>query len=151
MAEKNYKKKPNGKNATGRPSKYTAKMADKLLAFFLREPYQMIETKKGPVMMAADFPTVEGFCASAEIGKETFYRWVEEYPEFRDAFARARARQTEILVVNGLLGNYNSGFAQFVAINCLDGWTSAKNKNENEQTGEVKVVFGDGEGENLAK
>lgn len=146
---------------TGRPSKYDESVCEALLRYFSKKPYRVRyrwtknaetgEREKTPEEeIPTDFPTIEGFCAKAGISKDTFYRWVGEHKEFSDAFAQARARQTEILVVNGLRGNYNPGFAQFVAINCLDGFHSTKNKNENEESGEIRVVFG-GEDGDLAK
>lgn len=93
---------------TGRPSKYDESVCEALLRYFSKKPYRVRyrrtknaetgEREKTPEEeIPADFPTIEGFCAKAGISKDTFYRWVGEHKEFSDAFAQARARQTEIL------------------------------------------------------
>lgn len=67
-------------DAGGRPSKFT-------------------EDRRDQIKQAArNGTTVEGCARAAGIGPSTLYEWLDEYPEFSEAFERARARGEQRLV-----------------------------------------------------
>lgn len=88
----------------GRPSKYTNDVPEKLLAFFRQE---------------GKFPTIEGFCASLLIVKNTFHEWMKDHQELKDAYEVCQQLQKERLISGALNREYDSGFSKFFAINCL--------------------------------
>ena len=55
---------------TGRPTKYDTKFPDRILSLF------------------AEGRSVCEICADIGIAKDTFYRWIAEYPEFRTPIKR---------------------------------------------------------------
>lgn len=61
-----------GSNAVGRPTKLEPEVVTKLTAAF------------------ANGFTVEQACQYAEISKQTYYRWLEEHPQFNDDMENAR-------------------------------------------------------------
>lgn len=118
----------------GRPSEYYPEICQEIITYFKREPeekgfYQDTPGDQGGVTLRAcgcEFPTIEGFCASIDITKQTLHRWIKENRQLSDAYDKAKQYQEHILITNGLKGHYNSNFARFVAINL----TSMKDKQE---------------------
>lgn len=130
----NYKKKPNGKNDTGRPSKYKKEYVQQLIDYFDIPAYEKHliekETQKGNIInieteRANDLKFIEGFCKEIGIHKDTFHEWRKAHKDFSDAYKRIKALQRDMLVTNGLRGNYNASFAIFTAKNIL-GWRDNK-------------------------
>lgn len=109
----------------GRPTKYTEDVIDKCYEFFDVEPYTKVEEevasagrkvkviKERPTLM----PSIAGFAASLYVNKSTIYEWAKKNPEFSDALDWARIQQERLLIMLGLSGDYNSGFAKFLLIN----------------------------------
>lgn len=118
--KKVYDLKENGKNATGRPVEYDPAFCDKLVEFFSGEPMNITVTDKGIIKSANKLPTFENFAASISVSTKTLYNWSEQFPEFLQAFARARELQKNWLIENGLNGTYNPQFTIFVAKNITD-------------------------------
>lgn len=122
----------------GRPTKYKEKYAEDLVKYFQfkEETYteevasqgKAIEVKKTRL----DFPTIEGFCSSIGVSKQCFHEWVPKHELFGDAYRIAKQNQKHILIKGGLNGEFNSGFAKFVAINCTDMVDRTEMKTENE-------------------
>lgn len=117
------------KHAGGRPTKYRNELCASLIRFFDIEPviYKdvTITSKDGATVEktipeAAPLPFFEDWCWSVGISKDTMCEWVKKYPEFSDAYTRAKALQKKILVVNGLEGRYDAKFAIFTAKNITD-------------------------------
>ncbi len=98
-------KKVEKRQKAGRKSKYKKRYCEDIVKFF--------ETKE-------KFPTIEGFCCTIFISKQTLHRWVEEFPEFSDAYAQSKRLQKANLINGGMDGKYNSTFTKFVAVNCTD-------------------------------
>lgn len=121
------------KNKGGRPTKYKDEYCQGIIDFFNREPFDVVKgvddegkevvltDKNGnAVMMPCKLPTFEGFAIQLGVSRQTLHNWLDENPEFLDAYARAKDCQKEILVQNGLLGNYEKTFAIFTAKNVTD-------------------------------
>lgn len=117
----------------GRPTKYHPKYCEEIVNFFNREPHKplMVKNDKGKDVVATDkygrpiftpcrLPTKEAFAASIGIHTETLINWAKANPDFFDAVKKAENLQKEILVQNGLTGNYEKTFAIFTAKNVTD-------------------------------
>lgn len=77
--------------------------------------------KEEPVVLGADYPTLEGFAIKIGVSSRTLENWAKDYPTtFGAAYERAKDVQKNMLIVNGLGGRYNSKFAQFVASSQFD-------------------------------
>lgn len=148
MANK-YKKKENGKNDTGRPTKYKDEYCQVMIDFFDAEPFTDIEIphyKDGKIVwndikrMPNKLPTMIEFVKhlNKKIKKKeervcysTVYDWLDEKEgafqiKFLQTFTRiAKALQKNNLLQNALQGLYNPLFAKFAAINITD-WTDKK-------------------------
>lgn len=75
-------------------------------------------------LIANTFPTLERFCHSIEIHKDTLIEWATamedwklKHPEFSVAYKRAKQIQEAILIENAMQGTYNPQFAVFMAKN----------------------------------
>lgn len=122
----------------GRPSGYDPKFVDEILEYFDIEPYEEKErevaTKTGDVVTihedaANDFPSLAGFAVRIGVHRDTLHEWANakdqngslKYPDFSDAYKRAKDFQENYLATNALKGLVNPAFAIFTAKNVL-GW-----------------------------
>lgn len=124
-------------NPVGRPSKYNDDLPSDLIKFFDRPLYH-IDNETGE-KMPSKMPTVERWCCNIGIVTSTFYKWVDEKPEFSSAFKIAKQYQKDHIIQMGLMGIYKEGFAKFVAINCTD----LTDKVETEHSGEIEIKLPD--------
>lgn len=107
--------------------KYKKKYAKALIEYFGKPPNRVEYVKhydsygnikrEEPVLMGADYPTLEGFAASLSVTVRTLENWCESHEEFREAYERAKELQKNVLIVNSLGGQYNGNFAKFIAMN----------------------------------
>ena len=113
----------------GRPTKYKPEYCQEILEFFNRKPFEPVFDANGnialdkqgrPVMMPTALPTLAGFAIKLQTHRETVLNWTHKHPEFLDSYKRAKAMQEEILVQNGLAGNYEKAFAIFLAKNVTE-------------------------------
>lgn len=63
---------------------------------------------------------MEEFAESLGLWKQTVIDWVKVYPDFHDAYVRAKQMFRDFIIKNGITSRYDSRFAQFVAINDTD-------------------------------
>lgn len=121
-------KKEWGKHPGGRPTIYKPEYADELRKFFDVEPTKVVfkdrYNKTGDkwveeVEEMEMFPTLAGFAAHIQVGRESIWEWERVHPEFSDAVQWAKAKQEHILVQNGLRGTVTPYFAAFVARNLI--------------------------------
>ncbi len=113
----------------GNADKYKKKYAKALVEYFSKPPSRVEYVKhydsygnlkrEEPVIMGADYPTLEGFAASLSVTVRTLENWCEEHEEFSEAYERATELQKNALIVNALGGQYNGNFAKFVAMNAF--------------------------------
>lgn len=121
---------PGNPNASA-PIKYKPEYCQMLIDFFSIPPMKevfvdhfnkdgsiaYVESKKEP----NDPPFFHNFATSIGIKETlTLNRWTEKYPEFNEAFLRAKELQKYFLISNGLRGNYNPTAFMFVAKNMTD-------------------------------
>ena len=132
------------KNKGGRPSTYRPEYDQMLLDYFdipaTREIIETHESKNGTVFqevrtVANDLPTIEGFCKSLKISRETFYHWAGLFPSFADSHKKAQAMQQAIWQQNTMRGRYSQPFAIFFGKNVY-GW---KDKEDQQITGDITL------------
>lgn len=124
-------------------SLYKEEYCQKIYDFFNKEPFEiyLIEDGKDKGKTAytpTKLPTLEAFANSIFVHRDTLHEWSknenkdkyrgviktvngEEFElSFSDALKHAKQLQYDILVQNGLFGNYEKTFAKFVAVNVTD-------------------------------
>ena len=116
---------------------YTPEVITKLKEYFDR-PYEQIDvvemtekpdgTETKQKVRGCKFPTIEGFCVSIGIHKQTLHNWMKDNKELFDVYSQCKQRQMDILITNTLNGNYKENFAKFVAMNLY----GMKEKTEND-------------------
>lgn len=134
-AKKHYKKKVNGKNATGRPSSYKESFCKQIIDYFSNAPlYDEVlipHYKKDKLVwedvkrFPAKLPTLVQFAKHIGVNVCTVDDWQNEespryQPDFSKAYKYARKLQKDFLIQAGLSGLFHAGFAQFVAVNLTD-------------------------------
>ena len=120
-------------NKVGCPTKYDDKYCQEIIDYFNKPAYEpiMIKDDEGvlsvatnkqdkPLMKPCSLPTKEGFAFSIGIHCETLTNWAKKHNDFFEAFKKAENLQKNILIQNGLIGNYEKTFAIFVAKNVTD-------------------------------
>lgn len=116
------------KRRGGAPTKYLPELCQNLLNFFDIEPiiyrdititYKDGSTKEISEAEGVNLPFFTQWCRRVGISTETMYQWIKQYPQFSDAYKKAKECQEEILVVNALRGTYNNAFAIFYSKNKL--------------------------------
>lgn len=118
----------------GRPSSYRPEFAAALIAYFDKEPFELVDVTQPSGLvkkqrLPTDPPMLQGFAASIGVSKATVDNWATainsdgspRYPDFCEAYARARASQEALMARAGLLGLYDSRFTSF-ALKNLCGW-----------------------------
>ncbi|MCH8079891.1 MAG: hypothetical protein IIA06_08970, partial [Proteobacteria bacterium] len=118
MSRKTTKGKPEG-YVFGRPTKYKDRYVQMMEDYFNKEPYTIQHTKKGVIRVPCSFPMFSGFASKIGIERHTLKAWAEakskdgnlKHPDFSTTHKRAKDCQEHILINNGLLGLYKSGFA----------------------------------------
>lgn len=128
------------KHAGGRPTKYKTEYCEKLIEFFDIEPTAEVPvvttfkngtTRESTELRANDLRFLSAFARKIGVCHDTLCEWCKVYPEFSEAYARAKALQKEHLIICGLQDLYNSRFAMFTAKNITD----MRDKTEHELTG----------------
>lgn len=113
----------------GRPSNYSETIIPKMYEFFNRPLYRTVnreqKTKFGSKIIEVEvpnsMPTFEAFAIDV-LGHSTevFRDWKVKFPDFLQAYKACKETQKKFLVEHGLMGNYNSNFAKFIALNVTD-------------------------------
>jgi hypothetical protein len=125
------------KTTVGRPSKYDPSVVDKFIQYFSKKPYEKNDITGREV--PADFPTLAGFAISIGISRDTLHEWAQQYPEFSDAYKRAKEFQENYLVVNGLKGLIQQPMAIFTSKNLIN-WTDKQEiKHEGQIDSKISV------------
>lgn len=91
---------------------------------------KQIVTKSGDAIEvtqpeASDFKSFAGFAVSIGTHRGTLNDWCNTYPEFADAYKRAKEYQEQFLSTNGNKGLINPAFSIFTAKNVLN-WRDKK-------------------------
>ncbi len=117
-------------NTKKNPSRYRPQYCEALIQFFDVKPFSTTEVikKDGSVSVvetASLLPTFAAFAHTLGVTCATLLEWEKVHPAFAQAAQRARDLQGNILIQNGLRGNYSSSFVVFTAKNLL-GWKEGK-------------------------
>lgn len=126
---------PAERTGPGRPTKYRAEFAEKILTFFNKEPFTEVDVAQPSGLvkrqrLPTDPPMLASFAKQIGVSVRTLNRWAVElddetgnvrHPEFAEAFARAREFLEALLVRGGVLGLYDPRVVQF-ALKNLAGW-----------------------------
>lgn len=124
--------------AMGRPTLYRPEYPQAMLTYFQVEASHIEIVKvpdgKGGVIdeekiIVNKFPTLTRFAQMIGVSRDTMHSWATSvnkdgslsFPEFSDAYVRARDAQESLLTEGGLEGLYDSRFAVFTAKNLI-GW-----------------------------
>lgn len=136
------------KPTKGRPTKYTEDMPQILLDYFNVDLFDTVSEEvasQGKAVAVVKrvpkrLPTFERFCVDNNLHHSTLLDWKRKYPDFSEAYDKAKYCQKDFLMQHGLLGTHNAGYSKFVSINVTD----MKDKVEHEHNAsEFKVVLPD--------
>lgn len=115
-------------NKLGRPTDYKPEYVEALIEYFSEPPYKevmkKIVTKDGDVVEvpeyeATDFKSLAGFAVSIGVHRETLLNWTKQYPDFFDAYKRAKEYQENFLLINGNKELIHPAFSIFTAKNII--------------------------------
>ena len=125
--------------------RYRPQWCRELIEFFDVPAFHITQVMKkdGTVSLvetAAQLPTFAGFAKKIGTTCHTLLQWEKTHPAFKEAMARARDLQGNILLQNSLRGNYASSFAIFTAKNLL-GWKD--NREESSVPGSLVIRWED--------
>lgn len=139
----------------GGASKYKKEYAAKLIEYFSKPPTRVEYVKyydsdgkvkrEEPVVLGADYPTFAGFATTIGVTSRTLENWRANYAGFAEACERAEDIAHNILIVNGLAGNYNGNFAKFIASNQFDMAEKSEQKITGDEGWNVKITVEGGE------
>jgi hypothetical protein len=119
----------------GRPSEYDPAFCDQLVTYFDTADYEKdrsvtTETVSGDATKSVrktevrsgcgTFPSFEQFAGSIGVTTQTLRNWARDYPDFSEAYARAKDRQKDWLMQNATSGLINAQWAIFLATNVTD-------------------------------
>jgi hypothetical protein len=120
----------------GRPTSYKPEYAVQLNEYFSSRIYIRTETGKE---IAEDFKSLAGFGLKIGVHRDTLHEWSRKYPEFSDAYKRAKEWQEFYLITNGLKGIINCSFAIFTAKNVLN-WRDKQDVKQSSQVEHITKV-----------
>lgn len=92
----------NGKHPGGRPTKYKPEYCKQIVDYFSVKPFKVISGRE----VANDLPQLSLFAHSIGVNQDTLHEWNKNYPEFSEAFKKAKELQEAFLLSNGLSGRY---------------------------------------------
>ena len=112
-----------------------------LVEYFNIEPYKTITltTDKGgedQKRLANPLPLLGKFVVDKlDVSSSTFHKWVDTYPEIKQAHDKAKDLQEYVLVTNSLLGLYNARTAVFALKNICN----YRDRIEQKLSGELSI------------
>lgn len=92
----------NGIISLGRPTRYVTKFP------------VCVTDYTNNCLKDSKFPTIEGLAHHLGIGTRTIYDWREQHKDFSQTIETLLDAQKQLLITNGLTGNYNARFAMFL-------------------------------------
>ncbi len=94
-------------------------------------------------ILATKFPTFQRWNTEVLISESTRRRWVETYPEFRNACEIAQEIQHAIWLENSMAGIFNGQFAIFFGKNCLGYKDKAEIKHSGDKENPIQILIPD--------
>lgn len=145
------RKAPEDKLKSGQPTKWTPQINEDIVEFFSQETSRereiTIRHKNGTEetrfeTVANPLPTFEKYAHSINVNGDTIVEWAKpenmlKYPGFSAAYKRAKEKQKDFLVENGLMSLYSTAFAIFTAKNITD----MRDKQEVEHSGNAGFIL----------
>jgi len=134
------------------PSKYRPELCDELLEFFDIPHSRVIKTvttgkgdfgKVEEKEVANDLPHFVTFAQKIGVSVETLNAWTKTYPEFSEAYSKAKLINERMLASNALKGLYNATFAIFMAKNKF-GWRDEQHIKGEGVAPQIVIVRADG-------
>lgn len=103
-----------------RPTEYSPEIIEKTQAYLeqCQDEYDEFHRTRGSKsdsydrLVKVNIPTIEGLALYLGINRATLYRWEQDHTEFCDIMDDLRAKQAEMLIKNGLSGDYNPTIAK---------------------------------------
>lgn len=92
----------------GRPTEYNSQVLSDAINYVQNFSN---DSKEGQTLKV-NLPTIEGLALYLEISRSTLYLWQKEYKEFSDIIEVLQQKQAQVLINNGLSGNYNPTIAK---------------------------------------
>ncbi|MDD5010502.1 MAG: terminase small subunit [Phycisphaerae bacterium] len=117
------------KHAGGRPTKYKPEYCEDIVKYFDIEytkevevcfTYKNGDTKETTELRAENLQFLSGFARSIGVCRDTLDEWCKVYPEFSDAYKKAKELQREHLITCGLQGLFPAAAFIFTAKNLTD-------------------------------
>lgn len=116
----------------GRPTSYKPEYCEQIIDFFSIKPYGYNEiTKK---YEANDPPFLSAFARKIKINDENMWEWSKKYPDFGNAYKKAKKLQEEFIATNAVRGLYEQPMSIFMLKNVC-GW---RDKTEVEHSGFIE-------------
>jgi len=122
----------------GQPCLYRPRYIQKCIDYYNKPAREIVQktSEDGEIsteLIVNALPTRSGFACYIGVPKTTINGWLRmvdengdlKYPEFVQAYEMGRDYTENILIENTLRGEYNPGFAKFVAQNLLD-WSDKR-------------------------
>jgi hypothetical protein len=140
--------KPGKAGKEGWATEYKKEYCGMLVEHFRVEPQRIVSKEtyyadgglksKEEELIAAEFPTFQGFADKIGAPVCAFDEWKAKYPDFAEAYARAGDLQEHIWLVNGMSGLYDFRFAQFFGVNRL-GYRQKQETDGGGRSGKITV------------
>ncbi len=100
----------------GRPLEYNKKVLSKSKEYIdsctdeIENYHKTVGEKSNSYerVVRVSLPTIEGLAIYLNIARSTIYEWKSKYSEFSDTIEQLLVKQADLLINNGLSGNYNS-------------------------------------------
>ena len=127
-----------------RPTTYREEYCQMIIDYFNIDAYKTIklkyyykngESKDILKEVPNDLPLFSGFAVKIGVHRETLINWCDKHEEFFDAYKKAKELQRNMLITNGLRGNYQTAFAIFTAKNITD----MRDRQEIEHSGDMTI------------
>lgn len=132
------KKAEKDKLKLGAPTLYEERYCQEILDFFgtpyFKEVTKVVVSKGIPISIQVsvpnDFPLFEKFAVEIGVHRETLINWCKSFPNFFDAYKKAKELQKARLIQLTLSGYYNPTFSIFTAKNITDMTDTVITKSE---------------------
>lgn len=92
--------------------------------------------------LKVNLPTIEGLALYLEISRSTLYLWQKEHKDFSDIIEVLQQKQAQVLINNGLSGNYNPTIAKVLLTK--HGYTDKQEIDQKtEHSGSIAITWED--------
>ena len=133
----------------GRPTAYRVEYIEEMLKHFNQPLYINKEVQQASggrlvkvmVEKPNSMPTFERFALNIGVTHDTLRNWCKEHPEFFGAYNACKDIQKDFIVEHGMMGNYNPGFAKFIAVNVTNLRDKVTHEVDDETKRALKLAY----------